>query len=65
MYNHFGDKDRTIQWLRKALAAGLTANQVDHGPPISIIYTQTPRFRLYYAALSSKGELRHLFKRWR
>jgi eukaryotic-like serine/threonine-protein kinase len=31
-YNHFGDKNLTIQWLRKALAGGLTANQVENTP---------------------------------
>jgi len=31
-YNHFGEKDLTIQWLRKALAGGLTANQVERTP---------------------------------
>ena len=31
-YNHFGEKNLTIQWLRKALAGGLTANQVERTP---------------------------------
>ncbi len=32
VYNHFDDKDHTIQWLRKALAGGLTVNQVERTP---------------------------------
>jgi tetratricopeptide (TPR) repeat protein/TolB-like protein/tRNA A-37 threonylcarbamoyl transferase component Bud32 len=32
VYNHFGEKDRTIDWLQKALAAGLPVNLVNSTP---------------------------------
>jgi serine/threonine protein kinase/Tfp pilus assembly protein PilF len=32
VYNRFGEKDHTIQWLQKALAGGLTSSQVDQTP---------------------------------
>lgn len=32
VYNHFGEKDHTLQWLRKSVAGGLSANQVERTP---------------------------------
>jgi serine/threonine-protein kinase len=32
VYNHFGDTDRTLEWLQKALAAGLPVSLVNQTP---------------------------------
>ena len=44
VYNHLGDKDRTIQSLRKALVAGLPASQVTTTPDFDHLQ-QDPAFQ--------------------
>jgi serine/threonine-protein kinase len=44
VYNHFGDKERTLQSLRKATALGLPANLLNDTPDFDHLHTE-PQFQ--------------------
>ena len=44
VYNHFGDTDRTLQWLKQGLASGATESWVRDTPDFDHLRTD-PRFQ--------------------
>jgi serine/threonine-protein kinase len=54
VYNHFGDKTLTLQSLRKALAGGLTVNQVERTPDFDHLRAD-PAFQAILRDAKSRG----------
>ena len=44
VYNHFGDRDRTLRWLQKAVAAGLPVTQITGTPDFDHLH-EDPAFQ--------------------